>query len=726
MTMHALATAFLLAVAPTRPLTFDDLYHPLQKLDFSAPPAPVWVSDTHFLWPRAEGDDAFTVMRVEALSGRAEPLFDLARAEAGLVEAGADPKEARTAARRKSYAMGDAADALLLEAGGDLYHLHLGTHAVRRLTRTAGTEEQAALSPDGRRVAFVRDHDLYVVETAGGRERRLTTDGSENVLNGKLDWVYQEEVYGRGKFRAFWWSPDGARLAFLRLDETRVPRYTLVDELPYRPALQTYPYPKAGDPNPVARLGVADAARGGLAWMDLLAPAADEPLVVDVSWTPDSRRVAFQVQNREQTWLDLNLADAATGRSRRVLRETTRAWVEPHGSPRWLADGSFLWLSERTGWKHLYHHAADGSLRRALTSGEWEVRELHGVDQRAGAAYLSTTERGPRGLDVYCLTLADGARTLLTPDRGTHAPHFAPSFALWTDTWSTVAQPPVVRLVQADGTVARVVDERAAERLRGFRFLAPEALQVPTRDGGVMEAWLFKPEDFDPSRRYPVIQYTYAGPHAPRAIDKWDAEHLFHQLVLQKGVVVWVCDNRTASGKGAVSTWPIYQRAGEPELSDIEDGVAWLRRQPWVDAARIGIRGHSYGGFMAAYALTHGTSFAMGIAGSPVTDWRDYDSIYTERIMRLPAHNPDGYRRTSPALAAAALHGKLLLYHGLMDDNVHPQNATQLAHALQQAGKPFRLMTYARTLHAFTDPGVVRHWRALMLDFVAETLGGAP
>jgi dipeptidyl-peptidase-4 len=266
------------------------------------------------------------------------------------------------------------------------------------------------------------------------------------------------------------------------------------------------------------------------------------------------------------------------------------------------------------------------------------------------------------------------------------------------------------------------VDAGPGEALRGYRLATPEFVQAATRDGFVMEALLFKPLDFDPRRKYPVYQFTYGGPQAPRAVDKWDREQLFHQLLVQRGVVVWICDNRTASGKGAVSAWPAYQRLGEQELLDIEDGLAWLKRQPWVDAGRIGLHGRSYGGFMTSYALTHSASFRMGIAGSSVTDWRDYDSIYTERYMRKPENNPEGYRRTAPRFAADRLHGALLLFHGLADDNVHPQNTTQLADELQRANRPFRLMTYARSKHRIDDAHLVRHLRATMLAFVEETL----
>jgi dipeptidyl-peptidase-4 len=488
--------------------------------------------------------------------------------------------------------------------------------------------------------------------------------------------------------------------------------------------VEVYPYPKAGDPNPKAALGIVPVTGGSAVWADTRAYGA-EILIVDVAWAPDSTQVAFQVQDREQTWLDLHLTDPATGAARKLFRETTRAWVEPQGSPRWLPDGGFLWLSERSGWKHLYRYAADGGAARSVTSGNWEVRDLYGVDAKGGAVYFSATERSPIGTDVYRVKLDGSGLQRLSPDRGTHAATFNPSFTLYVDSFSNATTPTKVRLHRADGTLARVVDDNPVPALARYRLVRPEFLQVPTRDGFLMEAMVLKPPDFDPARKYPVFQTTYGGPHAPQVKDAWGGTgYMFHQLLAQRGIVVWVCDNRSASGKGAHSAWTSYKRLGEGELQDIEDGLDWLVRQGWVDASRIGLNGWSYGGFMVAYALTHSSRFAMGISGAPVTDWHNYDTIYTERHMLTPDHNPDGYRRTSPRLAADRLRGQLLLMHGGIDDNVHVQNTMQFAYELQKAAKTFRLMIYPKSRHGVADPHLVAHLRATMLGFVEETLLG--
>jgi dipeptidyl-peptidase-4 len=410
-----------------------------------------------------------------------------------------------------------------------------------------------------------------------------------------------------------------------------------------------------------------------------------------------------------------------------LLRETSPAWVERIASPTFLKDGSFLWLSERSGWRHVHHHRADGTPVRQVTDGRWEARTLHGVDESRGWLYFSGTEHSAIGGDVYRVKLDGSARSRLSAAPGTHVATFNPSFTYYLDAWSDVVTPPQTRLHRADGAEIRVIEANPVPVLAEYRLAKPEFLQVPTRDGFLMEAMLIRPADFDPSRKYPVFQQTYGGPHAPRVKNAWgETDHMFLQLLAQKGIVVWVCDNRTASGKGVASVWPAWKRLGELELQDVEDGLAWLKGQGWVDPGRIGIYGWSYGGFLTAYALTHSRSFAMGIAGAAVTDWHLYDSIYTERMMRMPRNNPEGYRQSSPLLAAANLHGKLLLIHGSLDDNVHPQNSLQFAYELQQAGKPFRMMMYPRARHTVSDPGLLKHLRATMLEFIEETLLAAP
>jgi len=565
---------------------------------------------------------------------------------------------------------------------------------------------------------------LYVEDLAmQRRERALTSDGSAKILNGRLDWVYQEEVYGRGNFGAYWWSPDSTTIVFLRIDESPVPEFTVVDHIPYDQKLEVTPYPKAGDPNPIVKLGIVGTMGGDIRWVDSAKYQPKDFLISRVTWTPDSKRVVYQAQNREQTYLDLNFADARDGKTTTAFRETSKAWVEAIDNPTWLKDGTFLWLSERTGWRHIYHFAADGKLLCPVTDGKWEARSLEGVDEDKGIVFFTATEHSPIAAQGYSIKLDGTGLTRLTSTEGSHRVDVSPANNYFLDYWSDVNTPQQIRLFDASGKLVRVVNENKGDALKEYKLGKTELLQVKTRDGFVMEAMMIKPPDFDPNKKYPVMSFTYSGPHAPQVRNTWGATtYMWHQLLAQKGYIVWICDNRTASGKGVESTWAVYKNFGELELRDLEDGLTWLKSQPYVDGTRIGLWGWSYGGFMTSYALTHSQSFKLGIAGGTVADWRDYDSIYTERYMQTPQNNPDGYKKSSPVNAAKNLHGKLLLIHGAIDDNVHMANTMQFVYELQKAGKQFQLMMYPKSRHGVTDPLLVTHMRQMMTDFIVANL----
>ena len=706
--------------AGTRRITIDDIFDPQKKIAFGGVPQSgfVWIDDEHFFWPRTNAaNEVVAEVLVDAKSGKEVALFDVNDLQAQVAKVnGVTDDEAKKLARPKSPTFNPKKDSLLLEIQHDLYLYHIASRTLTRLTTAAGDEEEASFSPDGKSVAFVRNNDLHVIDLATKSEHALTHGGSENLHNGKLDWVYQEEVYGRGIFKAYWWSPDSKSIAYLQLDEKPVPRFTVVDHIPYPQQLENENYPKAGDPNPIAKLFVVSAAGGASTEMEQ--PAKDL-LIVDVSWSPDGRGVITELQDREQTWLDLMRADASTGQMTRILHETTKAWVARQPSPRWLKDGSFLWLSERDGWSHIYRVSADGAKQTQLTRGNWEVEDILAVDEKHDVVWFAGNERSPIGLDV-CRMKADGSgMQRITQAEGMHKGSFNPSSTLFLDTWSDVTTPPRVTLYDERGKLVRLIDENRVPELEQFALSKPEFVHVTTRDGFVMEAMLIRPTDFDPSKKYPVYELTYSGPHAPQVQNRWGGPaYLFHQMLAENGVAVWICDNRTASGKGVVSTWPVYKNFGELELRDLEDGIAWLKAQPFIDGNHVTLSGWSFGGFMTTYALTHSKAWHAGIAGGSVTDWHDYDSIYTERYMLTPEHNKEGYEHTAPRFAAKNLSGHLLLLHGLIDDNVHVQNTIQLAYELQKAGKQFELMLYPKSRHGVTDPLLVKQMRTLMFDFV--------
>ena len=721
------------ATAQREPLELHHIYGP-DALDFSPDlPRIRWLAGGRDYLRAEENEDGpgRLWMFVDAATGDAEPFYDPEPlAEALEEQLRLDGEDAASQARPASLRLSPDTDRLLLQLASDLFVWDFASETLTRLTQGPEEEELARFSPDSRSLAFVRDADLYVVDV-GGNELRLTTGGGENTLNGKLDWVYQEEIYGRGNFQAHWWSPDSRHLAFLQSDERDVPRFTVVDHVPYRPALEVYPYPKAGDPNPRVRLGVAEANGGGITWIDPGLYGHTEILIVNVAFSPDGD-VWYQVQDRRQTFLDLHRADPLTGESERILREESHAWVNVLGPPHFLEgnnsleDGGFLWLSERTGFQHVYRYDAEGKLVKPLTEGRWEVRSLNAVDEEAGSAYVSGTFRSAIGADVLRVALDGSGPTLLTEEPGSHRASFPDDGPIehWIATSSDLRTPTTMTLRSADdGSTLRELGGGEVPDIERFDVSPPELLTIETSDGVDLAAMLIRPHGFDPDDVYPAWVHVYGGPHAQQVRDGWQGSRgMWFQYLAQQGIVVLVVDNRIASGKGVESTWPVYRNFGEQELVDLVEAVDWLGAKPWVDAERIGLDGWSFGGYMTLYALTRSDRFRAGIAGGSVVDWRAYDSIYTERYMSTPDDNPDGYERTSVLESAGDLHGDLLIIHGTMDDNVHMQNTLQMAWKLQKAGKPFEMMLYPKSRHGVTDPDLSLHLRQTMARFILKTI----
>ena len=503
-----------------------------------------------------------------------------------------------------------------------------------------------------------------------------------------------------------------------------MPEFPVTDHIPIDQILELTNYPKAGDNNPIVKLGIVNAAGGDVQWVDTYKYKPEDFLIVRVGWFPDGKKVWFMAQNREQTFIDLNTGDPNGGKSSNLFREQTKAWIGINDEGmRWLKDGSFLWLSDRNGWTHIYHYAADGRLIKQVTNGDWDVQSLGQVDEGKGTIYFSASEHSFIANQVYTIKLDGSGLNRISTSEGTHRPSFNSTGSHFIDSWSDVNTPTQVRLYDASGKLVRSIDENKVEALSQYKLSKPEFLNVKTRDGFTMEAMMIKPPDFDPAKKYPVMSYTYSGPQAPQVRNAWGGPtYMWHQMLAEKGYIIWICDNRTASNKGVNSAWPAYKNFGELELRDLEDGFTWLKSQPYVDSSRIGLWGWSYGGFMTSYALTHSQTFKIGIAGGTVSDWRNYDSIYTERYMGTPQDNPEGYWKSSPVHFASNLHGKLLLIHGAMDDNVHMANTMQFLYELQKAGKQVQLMVYPKSRHGVTDPVLLKHLRQMMTDFIVGNL----
>jgi dipeptidyl-peptidase 4 len=714
--------------AQQKQLTIDDIFDPQKRVQFSGRPTfgVQWMVDgaSYFQLQSNPAGGGLGLYRVDAKTGESRLFYDAAKLQAALLAAGLKETDAKKLAGQPNFSFNEQQNATIFNFNNDLYVYDFATNAARRLTNNADEEKEAGFAPDGKKVSFVRGNNLFVVEIASGRETQLTKDGSEKFLNGILDWVYEEELYGRGNKRGYWWSPDSAAIAFLRTDETPVKIFTVVNHQGLYQEVEATPYPKAGEPNPKVTLGVAEIGGATVKFVDTSNYKSEDFLISRVAWSPDSRTVFYQAQNREQTFLDLNAADRNTGKTQTIFKETSPAWVEVIDNPTFLKEtNQAVWQSARTGYKHLYLYDNQGKLVRPITSGDWEVRDFYGVDERNGFAYFLGTKDGYIAPQVYRVKLDGTGLQRISQGDGAHFVSFNSTFSHFVDNYSDVTTPTQTRLYRADGTLERVINENKVAVLAEYKLSKPEFLKVKTRDGFEMEAMMIRPPDFDSSRKYPVMQFTYAGPHAPQVRNAWGGTTaMWYQMLAQNGIIVWVMDNRTASGKGEKSVYGAYKQLGVSELADIEEGLNYLKTLPYVDASRIGISGWSYGGFMTSYALTHSKSFKLGIAGGTVSDWALYDSIYTERYMGTPQNNPEGYKKTSVINAAPNLSGKLLLVHGVIDDNVHLQNTLQLAHALQKAGKQFDLMLYPTARHGVTDPQQVKHMRQMMTDFILKNL----
>ncbi|MBI3847153.1 MAG: S9 family peptidase [Planctomycetes bacterium] len=608
---------------------------------------------------------------------------------------------------------------LLLPVSGDLYVYDVESKSLRQITASKSNESNSSMSPDGTKVAYVRDWNLYAFDLTKGLEIQLTSGGTEEHRNGTTDWVYDEEL---SLSTGNWWSPDSTHLAYLQFDETPVPQIPIVDFIPLHKEIEWERYPKAGDPNPIVKLGVVSIADAKTTWIDT--PGAADGYIARVSWSPDGASLLVQVLNRKQTTLTLLKADPKTGTSQPLFVETTTGWIDVSFDTRVLADGRILWSSERNGFDHLYLYSADGRDARTLTSGSWNVESVAGIDEEGGWVYFTSDEKSPLETHLCRAHLDGSGREQLTKEAGTHSITMPKNAKAYLDTWSTVTHPSRRELHRADGSLVKVVEENPCDELAQFRLGTAEFVTFKTSDGVELQGQWVKPPDFDAARRYPVLVYVYGGPLSQVVRNSWGGpRYLWSHVLAQKGLLVFSMDNRAANPHGLGIAATIYRRLGEVELSDELEAVKYLHDQPFVDGDHIGIWGWSYGGYMAAYSILNAPqAFAAAIAVAPVTDWRNYDSIYTERYMDLPQDNPDGYKKTAPVTAAKNLAGKFLLVHGTADDNVHFQNSVQLTSALEKEGKQFRFMMYPGGRHGMGGNDIQKQLFTMMTDFIVSAL----
>ena len=607
--------------------------------------------------------------------------------------------------------------ALLFQGPNALVWFELKSKAPRTLVAGKETLADPKISPDGKFVSFVRDHNLWLVNIADGKERAVTRDGAEEIRKGELDWVYPEELEIK---TAYWWAPDSSTIAYLEMDERKVAQYPLVDFSSFDGKAEMERYPPAGGANPVVRVFVAPVSGGPAKRMDT--GSETDQYIPRVNWLPDSKHLAIQRLNRAQTKLDLLIADAMSGASRIALTEKDQYWINVSDDLRFLQDGQrFLWSSERSGYRHIYLYNLEGKELAQLTKGEWEVSAIDAVDEKTGLIYFTSTEKSPMERHLYRVGLDGTALTRITKEAGTHAVNFVPSagsppgshvagtanasVSTFIDTYSNTMNPPRQDLLRPDGTRIAVLNENKVAELASYDLSPVEFLQVKSHDGVILNAWMIKPPNFDPHRKYPVLVYTYGGPHVQVVMNEWGrSTFLWHQMMAQEGYIIFALDNRGSAGRGHLFEEPIHYRLGAQELTDQRDGAAYLKSLAYVDANRMGIWGWSYGGHMTLHAMFEDwNDFKAGFAGGPVTDWHYYDSIYTERYIGLLPQNEEYYKASSPIDKVKQFRGKLLIAHGTGDDNVHFANTLALINELIENGKYVEVLPFPGRGHGVSD-----------------------
>ena len=629
---------------------------------------------------------------------------------------------------------------LLFDSMGQLWLYSLDNGTAVQLTSSNDPSSDPKFSPDGTRIAYVRKHNLYVRNVAGGNEEALTKDTDPNLLNGEVDWVYEEELYTRSNY---FWSPDGKQIAFLQMNEKDVPTYPIVDWIPTHASVDEEKYPKAGDPNPVVKLGVVGSGGGKVKWFSAggsngqVALGGDPNVYVPrFGWVRDGILWAMAL-NREQNRLDLYFIDAKSGKSQLMMTETSDAWVDMHPEVDFMllkSGDRYLWTSWRDGHYHIYLYEFDkqNPLSRPakntlqLSHGDWDVESIEGIDEQQGIVYFVGNEGDWRQTNLYAVGLDGKDMRRVSKQDGTHGATFDPANAkYYVDSYSSMVTPPTVSLCTVDGTCKAFWKPRSIEQLN---LPASKSVEFTAADGTTKLLGTILLPSSGPmisSGKAPLIVNPYGGPGAQAVRDSWGGTNYYFDCILaREGFAVLHVDNRGMANRGKAFAASVRHNFGEAEFNDQVASVKQALQQfPQLDGARLGFWGWSYGGYFTLYTMEHTDMFKAGVSVAPVTDWRNYDSIYTERYMGLPRDNEEGYKKSSPVNYAADLKGSLLEVHGTSDDNVHFQNTVQMVNAFIDSGKQFKLMIYPRKTHGIAGKAARSHLFHLIENHFEENLG---
>ncbi|TRX02455.1 S9 family peptidase [Flavobacterium gawalongense] len=605
----------------------------------------------------------------------------------------------------------------------DYYLYNIGT---KQLTKLFDFQvQEPTFSPDGKKIVYARENNLYIYDLASNKSTPITTDGKKNnIINGITDWVYEEEF---AFVRAFDWSADSKKVAYIRFDESQVPEFSMsMFGKDLYPTIQTFKYPKAGEKNAAVSLHIYDANTNATKNINL--GNYNDFYIARMKWTNDVNVLSAQVLNRHQDNLDLLFIDGNSGATKVVLNEKDKAYVDVTDNLTFLKDNSFIWTSEKDGFNHIYVYNKMGKLKNQVTKGKWEVTNYNGFDEKTNTVFYQSVENGSINRDVYRIGLDGKNKVRLSKNVGTSAATFSPNFQYYINTFSSALQPTTYTLNDAKtGKQVKVIEnnEALASKLKAYNLPAKEFFVLKTEKGNELNAWIMKPKDFDASKKYPVFMVQYSGPGSQQAVNQWGSSNEYWFMMLaQQGYIVACVDGRGTGYKGADFKKCTQKELGKYEMEDQIDAAKVIGNYAFVDKARIGIWGWSFGGFMASNCILKGNDvFKMAIAVAPVTNWRFYDSIYTERYMQTPQENPRGYDENSPINHVDKLKGKFLLIHGSGDDNVHVQNSMQMMEALIQANKQFDSQIYPDKDHSIRGGNTRIQLYTKMTNFIKENLG---
>ncbi|MBN1155336.1 DPP IV N-terminal domain-containing protein [candidate division KSB1 bacterium] len=610
-------------------------------------------------------------------------------------------------------------NSILLTDGEDFYIHTIATSITEQLTFDAKEKTFPVFSPDGKYVSFIMEHNLFIIDLSSRKLIRLTTEGAEHYLIGRFDWVYEEEFEVR---QGYFWSHDSRKIAFYYMDESLEPEFPIVDFSEVHNTVETIRYPKPGDPNAIVCIGVVDIDNGTMTWMDI--GEETDIYIPRIQWLPDGKHLSIQRMNRRQNHLELLIADAETGESKVILEEKEdHGWIRVHDDLMFLKDRKqFIWTSDRSNFRHIYLYDLNGKIVKRLTRGEWDVKSVIGIDEKKKFVYFEGSTESPFESHLYKIDLNGHGLTRLTQRNGNHNVMLSDDHKFYIDRYSDFHVPTEITLYDIEGREIALMNESAASKLTDYQLVLPEFMRVPTEDGDYVYATMYKPGDFDSTRKYPVIFEVYGGPGSNSLSKQWRGTYyLWYQYLLQQGYIIVNLDNRGTGGRGSEFSKQVYRRLGEYEVKDMINGAKYLSSLPYIDTDRLGIWGWSYGGYATILNLLNAADyFKVGVAVAPVTSWYNYDSIYTERYMDTPSNNSDGYKAASTLTYAENLKGKLLLIHGTADDNVHLANTMQLAQKFQQLNKQFDLMLYPGKEHSLY--GVRYHLFEMITGYFMENL----